>query len=42
LASPRVILAHLSLSKLRNNRFGNKSDYRISPICSLKNIDPRK
>lgn len=42
LASPRVILAHLSLSKLRNNRFGNSSDYKLPPICTLQDIAHRK
>lgn len=29
LDNPRVLLALLPLSKLRNNRFGNRTDYRF-------------
>lgn len=42
LDSPRVFLAHLPLSKLRNKRFGNWSDYRLPPICSVWVMIPRK
>lgn len=35
---PRVLLADLLLSKLRNNRVGNWSDHTLPSICSLQEI----
>lgn len=40
--APELLSAHLTLSKLRNNRFGNSSDYKLPPICTLQDIAHRK